>query len=68
VGYLGDDGNVDLAITIRSAVCTPGEVHVTAGAGVVFDSDPTREWEETLNKGRSMLRACELVESGFALR
>lgn len=68
VGYLGDDGNVDLAITIRSAVCTSGEVHVTAGAGVVFDSDPTREWEETLNKSRSMLRACELVESGFALK
>jgi len=67
VGYLGDDGNVDLAITIRSAVCEGGRVHVTAGAGVVFDSDPAREWEETMNKGRAMLKACDLVERGFDL-
>lgn len=67
VGYLGDDGNVDLAITIRSAVCVEGRVHVTAGAGIVFDSDPAQEWEETLNKGRAMLKACDLVERGFDL-
>ena len=67
VGYISDDGNFDLAITIRSAICCDQHVHVSAGAGIVYDSDPRKEWEETLNKGRAMLKACELIDNGFRL-
>ncbi|MGH8539483.1 MAG: anthranilate synthase component I [Stenotrophobium sp.] len=59
VGYLGWDGNMDLAIAIRTAVIKNGLVHVQASAGIVADSVPEAEWEETLQKARAMLRAAE---------
>ena len=61
IGYLGWDGNMDTAIAIRTAVIKGGQVHVQAGAGIVADSDPRSEWEETMNKAAAMLRAAAAV-------
>ncbi|HUS24699.1 MAG TPA: anthranilate synthase component I [Candidatus Binatia bacterium] len=57
VGYLSWDGNMDMAIAIRTAVIKDGRVHVQVGAGVVADSTPESEWQETLNKARAMTQA-----------
>ncbi len=62
VGYLGWDGNMDLAIAIRTAVIKDGQVHVQAGAGIVADSVPASEWEETMSKATAMMRAAALAE------
>ncbi len=63
VGYLSWAGDMDTAIAIRTAVVKDGEVHVQAGAGIVADSVPTSEWEETMNKARAMLRAIAMVDA-----
>jgi len=65
VGYLSWSGNMDTAIAIRTAVVKDGEVHVQAGAGVVHDSVPRLEWEETLSKGRALFRAVAMAEAGL---
>ena len=65
VGYLGFGGDMDLAIAIRTAVIKDGLLNVQAGAGIVADSNPDAEWQETLNKARAVLRAAELAESGL---
>ena len=57
VGYLDFRGNLDTCITLRTAILTPGKVHVQAGAGVVADSVPAAEYEETLRKARGTLMA-----------
>jgi anthranilate synthase component 1 len=57
IGYLGLNGNLDSAITIRSAWAQDGEVELRAGAGIVADSDPEREFQETQAKGEAMLDA-----------
>jgi anthranilate synthase component 1 len=57
VGYLGWDGNMDLAIAIRTAVIKDGQLHVQAGAGIVADSVPASEWEETMTKAKAMMKA-----------
>lgn len=57
VGYIGWNGNMDTAIAIRTAVIKDGALHVQAGAGIVADSVPRLEWEETLNKARAVIRA-----------
>ena len=57
VGYLDFRGNLDTCIALRTAILTPGEVHVQAGAGVVADSVPAAEYEETLRKARATLMA-----------
>jgi anthranilate synthase component 1 len=57
VGYLDFRGNLDTCIALRTAILTKGEVHVQAGAGVVADSVPAAEWEETLRKATAMLQA-----------
>jgi anthranilate synthase component 1 len=62
VGYLAWNGNMDTAIAIRTAVIKDGELHVQAGGGIVADSQPAAEWEETLNKRRAMFRAVALAE------
>ena len=62
VGYLAWNGNMDTAIAIRTAVIKDGELHVQAGGGIVADSQPAAEWEETLNKRRAMFRAVTLAE------
>ncbi|GAA5171105.1 anthranilate synthase component I [Viridibacterium curvum] len=65
VGYVGFDGDVDVAIAIRTAVIKNGQLHVQAGAGIVADSNPDSEWQETLSKARAVIRAAELAESGL---
>ncbi|TRX75060.1 anthranilate synthase component I [Pseudomonas mangiferae] len=62
VGYLAWNGNMDTAIAIRTAVIKDGELHIQAGGGIVADSVPALEWEETLNKRRAMFRAVALAE------
>ncbi|GAB5387971.1 MAG: anthranilate synthase component I [Alphaproteobacteria bacterium] len=59
VGYFGAGGDMDSCICLRTAVLKDGKLHVQAGGGVVADSDPTAEWEETCNKARALLRAAE---------
>ena len=66
-GYIGYDGNMDLAITIRTLEMLDGLVSVQAGAGIVADSDPNMEYEETCNKARGMLRALDLAAHGLEL-
>ena len=68
VGYLGFNGDMDLCIAIRTAVIKDGRIHVQAGAGIVADSDPDSEWQETLNKARAQLRAAEMAEAGLDTR
>jgi anthranilate synthase component 1 len=65
VGYLGWNGNMDTAIAIRTAVIKDGVMHVQAGAGVVADSVPEMEWQETLNKARALMRAAEVATSSL---
>ncbi|MDQ3185876.1 MAG: chorismate-binding protein, partial [Pseudomonadota bacterium] len=65
VGYLGFDGDMDLAIAIRTGVIKDGKLHVQAGAGIVADSVPQSEWIETQNKAKALLRAAEIAESGL---
>jgi anthranilate synthase component 1 len=61
VGYIGFDGNLDTCITIRTIVCKDGRCHVQAGAGVVADSNPEAEFEETQRKAAGMFRAIEVA-------
>lgn len=65
VGYLGFNGDMDLAIAIRTGVIKDGMLHVQAGAGIVADSVPQNEWVETQNKAKAVLRAAELAENGL---
>ncbi len=65
VGYLGFDGNMDLAIAIRTGVIKEDTLYVQAGAGIVADSIPQNEWIETQNKAKALLRAAEIAESGL---
>jgi anthranilate synthase component 1 len=62
LGYVGFGGNLDMAITLRTLVVAGGEVFVQAGAGVVADSKPEREFEETLEKAGAMFKAVEMAE------
>ena len=64
VGYFGFSGNMDTCITIRTVIVAGGTAHVQAGAGIVADSDPEREYEETMNKAKGMLAAIRMAESG----
>jgi anthranilate synthase component 1 len=63
VGYVSFNGNLDTCITIRTIVVTNGKCYVQAGAGIVADSVPAREYEETQNKARGMLKAIALAEN-----
>ncbi|RYZ05622.1 MAG: aminodeoxychorismate synthase component I [Myxococcales bacterium] len=57
IGYIGFDGDMDLSIAIRTATFTRGQVVFSVGGGIVFDSDPESEFEETLHKGRTLMNA-----------
>jgi anthranilate synthase component 1 len=61
VGYLGFNGDMDVAIAIRTAVLKDRMLHVQAAAGIVADSDPQAEWRETQHKARALLRAAEIA-------
>ncbi len=65
VGYLGFDGNMDVAIALRTGVVKDGVLYAQAGGGVVADSEPEAEWQETQNKARALLRAAEIAEAGL---
>jgi anthranilate synthase component 1 len=65
VGYLGFNGDMDVAIAIRTGVIKNNMLYVQAGAGIVADSVPQSEWEETQNKAKAVLRAAELVQAGL---
>jgi anthranilate synthase component 1 len=65
VGYFSFSGNMDLAITIRTLVIKDGKVYLQAGAGIVADSDPATEWQETVNKAMAVVRAVETAERGL---
>lgn len=65
VGYLSWNGNMDTAIAIRTAVIKDGMLSIQAGAGIVADSVPEMEWQETMNKGRAVFRAVAKAEAGL---
>jgi anthranilate synthase component 1 len=65
VGYFGFSGNMDFCITIRTFVIHGQDLWIQAGAGIVADSDPQREFEETVNKSMGLRRAVELAEKRF---
>ncbi len=65
VGYLGFNGDMDMAIALRTAVVKDNMLYVQAGAGIVADSVPESEWMETQNKARAVLRAAEMVLEGL---
>ena len=64
VGYFDYSGNMDTCIAIRTLLLKDGVAHVQAGAGIVADSVPALEYEETVNKAKALLRAVEIAESG----
>lgn len=66
IGYMDFSGNLDVCITIRTVVAHRGILHMQAGAGIVADSDPQREWDETENKLRALLAATKTATHGFA--
>lgn len=65
VGYIAWSGNLDTAIAIRTAVIKDNMLHIQAGAGIVYDSIPRNEWDETMNKGRAIFRAVSMAEAGL---
>ncbi len=65
VGYIWFQGDMDLAIAIRTAVLKDGMLYAQVGAGIVHDSVPENEWRETLSKARAVLRAAEMAQAGL---
>ncbi|MEP7310727.1 MAG: anthranilate synthase component I [Acidobacteriota bacterium] len=65
VGYLDFAGNLDFCIAIRTVIMSRGRAYVQAGAGIVMDSDPTAEYQETRDKARALVRALELAQEGL---
>ena len=65
VGYISWNGNMDTAIAIRTAVIKNKTLHIQVGAGIVADSIPKNEWDETMNKGRAIFKAVSLAEKGL---
>ena len=65
VGYVDFAGNLDFCIAIRTVIMSGGRAYVQAGAGIVIDSDPTAEYEETRAKAKALLRALELAQQGL---
>lgn len=68
VGYLSWNGNMDTAIAIRTAVIKENVLNIQAGAGIVYDSDPESEWQETHAKARAIFRAVAMAEAGLDRR
>jgi anthranilate synthase component 1 len=68
IGYLGFSGNLDTCITIRTIIFKNGKAYVQAGAGIVWDSVPENEYQETVNKAKGMLKAIRTAEAMFGGR
>ncbi|HAG72311.1 MAG TPA: anthranilate synthase component I, partial [Gammaproteobacteria bacterium] len=67
MGYLGWNNSMDMAIAIRTALVKDGQLHVQAGAGIVADSDPDSEWEETLTKAKALIRALQMAQNKLVI-
>ena len=67
VGYISYSGNMDTCITIRTLIIKGDKVYVQAGAGLVADSVPEREYRETVNKAMGMMKAIDMAENGTRL-
>lgn len=67
VGYFGFNGNMDMAINLRTAIFTGKKLLIQTGAGIVYDSVPEKEYEETVNKARGIFKAVEIAEEGFKI-
>jgi anthranilate synthase component 1 len=65
VGYFGFSGNMDFCIAIRTLLVQNGRVYLQVGAGIVADSDPALEYQETVNKGMALVRALEMANNGL---
>ncbi|MGB0381815.1 MAG: anthranilate synthase component I family protein, partial [Alphaproteobacteria bacterium] len=65
IGYLGVRGDMDTCLVLRTAQIRDGVMHVQAGAGIVYDSVPQSEFEETVNKARALFHAAEVAEERF---
>jgi len=65
VGYFSYSGNMDMCITIRTLIMKDGKVYVQAGAGIVADSEPEKEYAETVNKAKGMMKAVDMAEEGL---
>jgi anthranilate synthase component 1 len=63
VGYIDFTGNMDTCIALRTLVLQGSTAYVQAGAGIVYDSDPATEYEETVNKARGLLKAIEIAQT-----
>ncbi|MBN1151688.1 MAG: anthranilate synthase component I [Dehalococcoidia bacterium] len=68
VGYLSFSGNMDMAITIRTIVMSGGVAHAQAGCGIVYDSVPSSEFDETMNKARALLNAIDQAEQSHCVK
>lgn len=64
-GYIAHDGSMDMALTLRTMVIAKNRIHIQSGGGVVFDSVPALEYQESLDKAAAMMRAVELAEKGL---
>ncbi len=64
-GYISYSGDMDTCILIRTMILKDGYAYVQAGAGIVYDSDPEREYEETVNKAKALMKAVEFAEKGL---
>lgn len=64
-GYVAYDGHMDVALTLRTIVVAKEQIHIQAGAGIVYDSNPTSEYQECLSKARAMVKAVQLAEEGL---
>ncbi len=62
IGYFGLDGTIDTAIMIRTLLLEKNKVTIQAGAGIVADSEPHKEWQETINKASALIKVCNLVQ------
>jgi anthranilate synthase component 1 len=65
VGYVDFSGNLDTCIAIRTMVVQKGTIYIQAGAGIVADSDPAKEFEETENKARALQQAMRVASEGL---
>jgi anthranilate synthase component 1 len=65
VGYVDFSGNLDTCIALRTLVVHNGTAYIQAGGGIVADSDPRREWEESMNKAQALIRAVRFAHEGL---
>ncbi len=68
VGYFSFSGNMDMAIAIRTMVLSKGVAYTQAGSGIVYDSVPEREYQESINKAQALLKALDQAEAASVLR